>query len=131
MKNIKELCSIFLPKDTLKYFEITNIDVTDDEVNITLTEKNNPPKHKEKLKARGFKTIIVSDFPIRDKKATLTYHRRYWEAENSKKLITSDIPLVHTGTKLEKDFAKVLKKIGGNNPDFLGEYSDFIQTKPE
>ena len=128
MENLKELCSVFLPKDTLIHFDITDVRVEDDEILINITEKNNPPEHKEKLKARGFKTITVSDFPIRGKKAVLTYHRRYWETEETKKLVTSDIPLIHTGTKLEQDFAEILKKYGGNNTDFLGEYSDFIQT---
>jgi hypothetical protein len=128
MESLQELCALFLPKDTLTHFNITNISVEDDEIHINLTEKNNPPAHTEKLKARGFKTITVSDFPIRGKKAVLTYHRRYWETEKTKKLVTSDIPLVHTGTKLEQDFAEILKKSGGDDPNFLGEYSDFIPT---
>jgi hypothetical protein len=128
MENLKELCAVFLPKDTLTHFDITDVSVEDDEIHINITEKNNPPEHKEKLNARGFKTITVSDFPIRGKKAVLTYHRRYWQTEQTKKLITSDIPLVHTGTKLEQDFAEILKKSGGDNPDFLGEYRDFIPT---
>lgn len=128
MENLKELCSVFLPRDTLKNFDITDVSTDDDKIHINLTEKNNPPTHTEKLRARGFKTITVSDFPIRGKRAVLTYHRRYWETEKTKKLITSDIPLVHTGTKLERDFAEVLKKIGGDNSDFLGEYRDFIPT---
>jgi len=128
MENLKELCSVFLPKNTLSHFDITDVSVEDDEIHINLTEKNNPPAHKEKLKAKGFKTITVSDFPIRGKSAVLTYHRRYWQADGEKDLITSDIPLVHNGTKLEQDFAEILKKSGGDNPDFLGEYRDFIPT---
>jgi len=129
MESLKELCSIFLPKDTLIHFDITDVSVEDDEIHINLTEKNHPPDHKEKLKARGFKTITVSDFPIRGKRAVLTYHRRYWETDRTKNLITSDIPLVHTGTKLEQDFAEILKKRGGDDPNFLGEYRNFIPTQ--
>ena len=129
MNNLEELCAVFLPKDTLTNFDITNVDTTNkDEIHITLTEKNKPPKHKQKLKAKGFKTIIVSDFPIRGTRAILTYNRRYWKAPGHKERITSDIPLVHTGTKLEQDFAEILKKRGGDDPDFLGEYSTFIPT---
>jgi hypothetical protein len=112
VENLKELCSVFLPRNTLTYFTIVSTSIENDEINITLTEKNNPPQHTKKLKAKGFKTIEVSDFPIRGKKTILTYHRRYWQADGEKELITSDLPLVHTGTKLEKDFAEVLKKIG-------------------
>jgi len=110
MENILALCSALLPKDTLTYFDITDVSSEGDEMYINLTEKNSPPSHQEKLRARGFKSITVSDFPIRGKRVLLTYHRRYWETEQSKQLITSDLPLVHTGTKLERDFAEVLKK---------------------
>lgn len=53
MNNLEKLCSVFLPKNTLDNFDITNIEDTDkNEIHITLTEKNNPPKHKQKLIAK-------------------------------------------------------------------------------
>lgn len=128
MNNIEKLCAVFLPKNTLDNFDITNVNTDKDKIHITLTEKNNPPKHKKKLIAKGFKSISMSDFPIRGKSVSLTYQRRYWQVAGKKEFVTSDIPLVHTGTKLEQDFAEILKNRSRNNPDFLGEYSDFIQT---
>jgi transposase len=119
MENLKALCSVFLPKDTLIYFDVTDVSTTDDEIHINLTEKDNSPQHKKELKAKGFKTVVVSDFPIRGKKSVLTYHRRYWQAEGEKEFITSEIPLVHTGTKLERDFAEVLKKLAETIPTSL------------
>jgi len=127
MNNLKVVCSVFLPKDTLNNFDILSVKNEDDEIQITLQEKNNPPI--KGAKPRGFKEFMVSDFPIRDKKAVLIYKRRYWKVKGQEGLITSDIPLVHTGTKLEQAFAEVLKKRGGNNASFLGEYSDFIPTR--
>ena len=126
MNNLEIVCSVFLPKNTLKNFDIIRVKDEDEEIQIVLQEKNNPPI--KGAKPEGFKVINVSDFPIRNKKASLTYRRRYWKIEGQEGLITSDIPLVHTGTKLEQAFAEVLKKRGGNDASFLGEYSDFIPT---
>jgi hypothetical protein len=127
MTNIETVCSFFLPKDTLKNFDILSAEDKDDEIHITLQEKNKPPV--EGAKPKGFKELTVSDFPIRNKKAVLTYRRRYWKIKGEKGLITSNIPLVHTGTKLEQAFAEVLKKRGGNDASFLGECSEFIPTR--
>jgi len=126
MNNLEAVCSVFLPKDTLKNFDITNVNETDEEIEISLKEKNNPPV--KGAIPKGFKEIMVSDFPIRNKKVVLIYKRRYWKIKDKKELITSDIPLVHTGTKLEKAFAEILKKRGGYESNFLGEYSEFIPT---
>jgi hypothetical protein len=126
MNNLEAVCSVFLPKNTLNNFDITSIIDEGEEIQITLQEKNNPPI--KGAKPEGFKVIQVSDFPIRNKRAILIYRRRYWKVKGQEGLITSNIPLVHTGTKLEQDFAEILKKRGGNNASFLGEYSDFIPT---
>jgi hypothetical protein len=128
MTSLEAACKLFLPKDTLTYFDIVDAEEVDNEVHIKLTEKNNPPeqyKHK-KLFAKGFKTFTVSDFPVRGKPCVLTYNRRYWQAQGEKEYVTNDLSLVATGTKLEAAFAEVLKKRGGDYPDILGEYRDFI-----
>jgi len=127
MNNLEAVCSVFLPKNTLKNFDIMSVKDEGEEIQIVLQEKNNPPI--EGVKPEGFKIINVSDFPIRNKKVILIYRRRYWKIKGQEGLITSDIPLVHTGTKLEQAFAEVLKKRGGNDASFLGEYSDFIPTR--
>lgn len=126
MNNLEAVCSVLLPKDTLKNFDIISVKDENEEIQIVLQEKNNSPV--DGAKPEGFKVIHVSDFPIRNKKVILTYRRRYWKIEDREGLITSDIPLAHTGTKLEQAFALVLKKRGGDDASFLGEYSDFIPT---
>ena len=127
MDNLAIICSFFLPKDTLKNFDILKAKDEDNEIHITLQEKNNPPI--KGAKPEGFKELMVSDFPIRNKKAILIYRRRYWKVKGQEGLITSDIPLIHTGTKLEQVFAEVLKKRGGDDASFLGECSEFIPTR--
>jgi len=127
LKNLKAVCSVFLPNNTLDNFDIKEVENTEDEIQITLQEKNNPPV--KGAKPEGFKEIMVSDFPVRNKKVILIYRRRYWKVKGQDGLISSDIPLVHTGTKLEQAFAEILKKRGGDNSDLLGEYSEFIPTR--
>lgn len=124
MNTLEAICKVFLPQDTLENFNILEVETIDDEIHITLQEKNNPPI--KDAKPKGFKEFMVSDFPIRNKKAILIYRRRYWKIEGQEGLITSDLPLVHPGTKLEQAFAEVLKKRGGNNASLLGECSEFI-----
>jgi len=126
MNNLEKVCSVFLPENTLDNFDIMSVKDKNEEIQIVLQEKNNPPI--QGAKPEGFKELMVSDFPIRNKKAILKYRRRYWKVKGQKGLITSDIPLVHTGTKLEQAFAEILKKRGGNDARFLGECSDFIPT---
>lgn len=129
MNNLEAVCSVFLPENTLNNFDILKVEDTDNEIQITLQEKNNPPI--KGAKPEGFKEIMVSDFPIRNKKVILKYRRRYWKIKGQEGLITSDIPLVHTGTKLEQAFAEILKKRSGDDASFLGECSEFIPTRPQ
>ena len=133
MTPLEEVCGVFLPKDTLRYFDMTSVETTDDEVHITLTEKNNPPEQASGATPipQGFKSIMVSDFPIRGKRGVLTYRRRYWKVLGEEAFIVSAIPLVYPGTKIETAFAEILKKRGGDDPDFLGEYRDFLPHAPQ
>ena len=128
MTPLETACSLFLPEDTLTHFDITHAETVKDEIHITLTEKNNPPKEyaNKTLVPKGFKEIMMSDFPVRGKHVVLTYQRRYWQVPGEKEYITNNLPLVAKGTKIETAFAEVLKKYGGDDPDFLGEYRDFI-----
>ena len=133
MTPLEQVCDVFLPKNTLQFFDITKVESTDDEVHVTLTEKNNPPPHPagRTLVPQGFKSIIVSDFPVRGKRGVLTYRRRYWKVPGEEGFVVSTIPLVFPGTKIGTAFAEVLKKYGRDNPDFLGEYSDFVPHSPQ
>lgn len=133
MTPVEEACSLFLPNGTLAHFDITTAETVGDEVRITLTEKDVPPKayEKERCVPKGFKTILVSDFPIRGKRGVLIYKRRYWHVDGVEGYVANDLPLVASGTKLEQDFAEVLKKRGGGDPDFLGEYRALIPHTAE
>lgn len=126
--DINQALSVFLPENCLNYFDITDVQTTDEEIEITLTEKNVIPKQNGDVKPvfKGYKAITVSDFPIRGKRGVLRFKRRYWQTPGEHTMLTSDIPLVFPGTKLERAFAHFLKERGGDVADLLGEYSDFI-----
>ena len=119
--------ALFLPEKTLEYFDITETELVDGEIRLTLTEKDLPPPYEGAGTPRFHKyyNLIVSDFPIRGKPAVLTFRRRYWKVDGKKELLTNDIPLVFPGTKLEAAFASFLKASGGDAASILGKYRHF------
>ena len=123
MDALLQALSLFLPDKALDHFDLTEAKAVGDEIQITLTEKNIPPSSDKKLTFKAYKDIIASDFPIRGKRASVTFRRRYWQREGEKELVTTDLPLVFPGTKLEKVFADFLKASGGVESGILGEYS--------
>lgn len=114
-KTFKEILSIFLPDEMLKWFNFK--DAERDAVNfrIYLEEKNEvpplPEEHRKKnVTSKGFKQIIVDDFPIRGRKTQLIILRRIWKIEGVEQLLKRDIPISAPGTKLEQEFADFLKE---------------------
>ena len=105
---------LFLPQDTLKWFDIVDAQKQTDCINVILEEKNNSPLpswyNGEQILSKGFKDITITDFPIRGKKALLTFRRRYWKIEGYDVLLKRSIKLTAEGTLLEKEFADFLKE---------------------
>jgi len=126
MEQLQQLVEYILPAGTLEWFEVTDSSMDTDELCIVITEKNNPPitpEIKNKLiKSKGFKNITITDFPIRGRKASLTFRRRYWQVEGEKKLLKRDINLCAPGTQLEKEFASFLKDASRDTRDLFDEY---------
>jgi hypothetical protein len=112
----KELLAAFLPEGILEWFEIKEVDKNDQTIRITFEEKNIVPElpenHRGKnVVSKGFKRILIDDFPIRGRKAELVFLRRLWQIEGEKELLKRDIKLVIPGTTLSPDFADFLKKM--------------------
>jgi hypothetical protein len=105
---------VFLPEHTLDYFVITHWSKNDDDVCITLEEKDDPPvsetDREKNIVSKGFHDITITDFPIRGRRALLTFRRRYWQIEGQKELLKREIPLCFPGTQLETEFAHFLKE---------------------
>lgn len=113
---LSDVFEVFLPEGTLKWFEVVKSTKTEKEVHIILEEKNIPPitdKLKDKkITAKDFVNITVTDFPIRGRRALLTFRRRRWIMEGEKEYLKRDIDLTFPGTQLEKEFASFLKDRG-------------------
>lgn len=119
--------ALFLPDHVLDHFDVTEGEITEKEIHITLVEKDIPPQYAGVGTPRFHKyhDLMVSDFPIRGKPSVLTFRRRYWKVDGEKELLTNDIPLVFPGTKLEAAFADFLKAAGRDQSRLLGEYRHF------
>jgi hypothetical protein len=110
----KEILSLFLPEGIFEWFEVVDGSKTDREVLITLEEKNIPPiTEKERGKriiSKGLKEIWVNDYPVRGRKTSLLFRRRYWQVEGVDNLLKREIQLCAEGTQLERGFAAFLKE---------------------
>ncbi len=106
----KLVLEVFLPNKTLEWFDLVKVETNQDDVCLTLEEKNLPPippQHIGKsILSKGFYDITITDFPIRGKRALLTLRRRYWQIEGEKELLKRDLKLDFPGTQLEKRSVK-------------------------
>ncbi len=122
----KSILGLFFPKRTFEYFDIIEGRDDEDNVFITLEEKNIPPITEEmknkKIIAKKFHDITITDFPLRGKRTLLTFRRRYWQIEGRKDYLKKDIKLCFPGTQLEKGFADFLKEDGGRGTLLAGFY---------
>ena len=126
----KSVFELFFPKGTLDYFDVISAHNDEKNIYITLEEKNNPPSiagvDKSKIKAKKFRDITITDFPLRGKRTLLTFRRRYWQIEGQTEYLKNDIKLRFPGTQLEDEFANFLKEGGGERsgiPNFYRKVS--------
>jgi len=118
----EEVLGYILPKDTLKYFEIEEMDVLegkekymgkygfDDEYTIVLREREKLPDHpkmhtEQKIRTKGYSSIVVEDFPIRGRKTNLKFKIRKWQAEGDPMIIQRKYEISHEGVKYSEEFA--------------------------
>ena len=114
------LIKLLLPKELFDYFDLIHLEITDNEVHAYLDEEDIKPEEykKEKLTSKGFhSTIIIQDFPIRDKPLFLHIRRRRWLVESTEKVVSRNWDTVAKGTRLTKEFATFLKGLLGQLPD--------------
>jgi hypothetical protein len=113
----QKVLELIFPKGVFEWFDLVDGAIDGEDIRITLEEKDNPPlgednKH-QKIIARKFHDITITDFPIRGKRTLLTFRRRYWKIEGQKEYLKRDIQLSFIGTQLEQEFAIFLKEDGG------------------
>ena len=121
----QKVLEIFFPKGVFEWFDLVDGTIIDDDnIKITLQEKDiSPVDEIQKIIARKFHDITITDFPIRGRRTLLTFRRRYWKIERQKEYLKRDIQLSFLGTQLEKEFADFLKDKRGAERRFFDRYS--------
>ena len=85
MENFTQLLEIVLPEWTLKHFNLVKSGMEEYSwkklITVILEEKNILPdipiEHRwKRIKSKGFKNLLVDDFPIRGKKVVIKVKRR-------------------------------------------------------
>lgn len=127
MENKEKLVfELIFPEGMFEWFDIVEGSKDENNIRITLEEKNIPPFLEEdkdkKITAADFKEITITDFPIRGRRTLLTFKRRYWKVEGQKEYLKRDIKLCFPHTQLEKEFAIFLKEDGGRASGLAGFY---------
>ena len=128
----QKVLELIFPKGVFEWFDLVDGTISGEDIQITLEEKDNPPTEKnenQKIIARRFHDITITDFPIRGKRTLLTFRRRYWKIAGQKEYLKRDLKLAFPGTQLEKEFADFLKEDGGRGTILAGFYRK-VSTPP-
>lgn len=76
------------------------------ELLIHLDERDNRTEDMQELRPNGFtEPTILTDFPIRERRAELLIRRRRWLTPDGKNVILNMYPLVASGTRYSAEFA--------------------------
>jgi len=116
----RQLLKALLPLELFTYFEITQVLVSPDRLDVYLDELNLPPlKYQgQKLVSKGFYPAAeVQDFPIRERAVFLHVRRRKWQIESTGYIVSNTWDTVAEGTRYTKSFASFLKDVFGYSPN--------------
>jgi len=123
----KEIFDLIFPCGVSDWFELKEGRNDENNVFITLEEKDIPPLSEsdknKKILARKFHDITITDFPIRGRRTLLTFRRRYWKIEGREEYLKRDIQLAFPGTQLEVEFANFLKETSRRSPNVARLFS--------
>jgi hypothetical protein len=109
-----ELLSALLPEGILENFVIRNVQKGTHHIEIYLEENFDTSWVPDGIKvhSKGFhKSVVIKDFPIRDKMVLLNVRRRRWENTSTNEEIRRDFSLIADGTRMTSEFASFLKGI--------------------
>lgn len=118
---LQELSKMFFPKEISENFTIVKLDSTEESMLIHLEELDviHSPEDGHEYEKNGFYPASqVRDFPIRDRKLTLSIKRRRWIDKTIGKSYSNNYELVAEGTRHSKEFAAFLKDALGQIPDY-------------
>ena len=134
METTEKVLGLIFPKGVFDWFELVDGKGDENDIHVTLEEKDLPPLTEEdidkKIIAKKFHDITITDFPLRGKRTLLTFRRRYWKIEGQKEYLKRDLKLTFPGTQLEKEFANFLKEDGGRKSGLSNFYRK-VSTNPD
>jgi hypothetical protein len=127
MKTLEQQAlELFLPKGIFEWFDVVDSYADEENIKLTLQEKNNPPRteltQNKQIEPRGFTHITITDFPARGKRVLITFKRRYWQVDGETEYLKRDIKFNFPGTQLEKEFAVFLKEDSGRHTGLASFY---------
>jgi transposase len=114
------LAKYVLPAELFQYFELVKIEPEGRELHLYLEELNELPEGyvRGELESKGFHdTVVIRDFPIREKPSFLHVRRRRWLEKSTGKTVSRDWKSVAEGTHYTQGFASFLKGFIGYLPD--------------
>lgn len=115
----KVLLQALLPEELFNSFELKDVQVHEDKLDVHLDEQNIQPEGytTEELISKGFyDPIQILDFPIRDRAVFLHIRCRKWQVVSTKKIISKNWDLMAKGTHYTKSLASFLKEAHGYIP---------------
>ena len=113
------LLKAVLPSELFDYFEIVQVIVNEKTIDVHLDEMNIVPEgyQIEKLISKGFHgSVVIQDFPIRERALFLHVRRRKWQVESSGHIISREWDITSKGARYTKGFAAFLKELFGQLP---------------
>lgn len=117
---LQEFVKMFFPHEIAENFLITGIESTPESVLIHLEEKDvlHHPEAGHEYEKNGFYPASeIRDFPLRERRVTLSVKRRRWIDRTTGRSVSNRYDLVAEGTRHSKEFASFLKGALGQIPD--------------
>ena len=117
---LQELSKMFFPKVIADNFTIVKLDSTAEDMLIHLEELDvihSPEKGHEYERNGFYPASQLRDFPIRERKVTLSIKRRRWIDKTTGTSYSNSYELAADGTRHSKEFAAFLKGILGEIPN--------------
>jgi len=119
--SLRTLASFILPLEINDYFDIVDVQCSNNDLHIYLDEQAQVPSQYESWEVKGngfFPEVLIRDFPIRDRKVFLHVRRRRWLVLSTNESTTRCLTLTAEGTRYTEEFASFLKGMLGFIPDY-------------
>ena len=112
---MKRLLGFLLPEGLEDYYDLIDMEETEDKFTLFLDEKNRRPHYlgsNVKITSKGFfESRIIRDFDLRGKPTFLKIRRRKWLREDTSQVIYNDWQILQKGTRMTIELAAFLKEV--------------------